>query len=123
MDRLEIRGLQVKARHGADPGEREHEQWFEIDIVAEMDLSAAAASDEIGETLHYGELYQDVVDGVQATSHALLERVASEVIELIFVDPRVARAEVRVAKPGLLGGATPSVTLARENPRFVGRLQ
>ncbi len=122
VDRIEIRGIHVLARHGADPGEREREQTFEIDLVAEIDLSSAAASDQIGETVHYGELYHAVVTAVRSSSHALLERVAADVLAVVFLDPRIARADVRVAKPGLLDGATPSVTLSRENPRFAAKL-
>ncbi len=118
VDRIALRGIRVLARHGADPGERDREQLFEVDVSAEIDLSAAAASDEIGDTLHYGELHRAIVAAVREHSRVLLERVAADVLEAVFRDARVARAEVRVAKPGLLDGATPSVTLARENPRW-----
>lgn len=116
MDRIALRGIRVRARHGADPGEREREQLFELDVVAELDLASAAASDEIADTLHYGRLYRRIVDVVRERSHVLLERVAADVIEALFEDARVARASVTVAKPELLDGATPSVTLVREKP-------
>lgn len=120
MDRIALEGVVVSARHGADPGEREREQSFEIDVSVEIDLSEAADSDDITKTLHYGSLYHRIVDTVRGRSHALLERVAADVLELVFEDSRVASAEVRVAKPGRLGGATPSVTLARPNPSYRG---
>ena len=118
MDRIALRGIRVLARHGADPGEREREQVFEIDVVAETDLAAAAASDDIERTVHYGELYRKIAGAVRERSHALLERVAADVLDVLFDDPRVASASVTVAKPGLLDGATPSVTLERRNPRY-----
>ncbi|HUY41224.1 MAG TPA: dihydroneopterin aldolase [Candidatus Dormibacteraeota bacterium] len=121
MDAIALRGIRVRARHGADPGEREREQTFEIDVVAEIALGAAAASDDVGDTLHYGRLYRSIVEVVRARSHALLERVAADVLDAVFADARVARASVTIAKPELLDGATPSITLKRENPRYVGQ--
>jgi len=37
---------------------------------------------------------------------------------MIFNDRRVVRAEITIAKPEILDGATPSITLRRENPNF-----
>jgi 7,8-dihydroneopterin aldolase/epimerase/oxygenase len=120
VDRIEIRGIRVQARHGASAREREREQTFVIDVLAEIDLTEPAASDDIDATMHYGRLYERVTEIARGRSYALLERLASDLIEAVFVDPRVARAEVTIAKPGLLEGATPSVTLARPNRRYAG---
>jgi dihydroneopterin aldolase len=118
MDRIALRGMRVAARHGAEPDEREHDQTFEIDAIVDIDLRAAAASDDIEQTLHYGRLHERLEAIVRKRSYALLERLAADLIEAIFADPRVARAEVTIAKPERLAGATPSVTLLRENPRY-----
>lgn len=114
MDRIALHGIRVRARHGADPGERERDQEFLIDVVAELDLTAAARSDDLSETLHYGALYRKIVQVVRERSHALLERVAADVLDTVFEDRRVVRARATVAKPQLLDGATPSVTIERE---------
>lgn len=120
MDVITLAGLRTFGRHGANPGERDSEQPFDIDIRVEMDLSAAASSDELGDTLNYAELHQRVIGIVQSTSFLLLERLAAQVLHEIFRDPRVARAQVHIAKPQLLDGATPGVRLSRENPRYAG---
>jgi dihydroneopterin aldolase len=114
VDRIALRGIRIAARHGADAGEREREQTFALDVTAELDLTAAAASDDVAHTVHYGDLYRRIRDAVTSRSHALLERVAADVLDVIFEDPRVRRASVTVGKPGLLEGATPEVTLVRE---------
>jgi dihydroneopterin aldolase len=118
MDVIALHGIRAYGKHGANPGERDREQPFDLEIVAEMDLSAAQHSDELGDTLNYDELHQRVTRMVQSTSFALLERLAGEILREIFADSRVARAEVQIAKPALLDGATPSVRLRRENPRY-----
>lgn len=118
MDVIALHGIRVCGKHGANPGERDLEQPFDIEIVAEMDLAAAQHSDDLDDTLNYDELHQRVTRIVQSTSFALLERLAGEILSAIFSDARVARAEVEIAKPALLDGATPSVRLRRENPRY-----
>lgn len=118
MDVIALRGIRVYGKHGANPGERDREQPFDLEIVAEMDLTAAEYSDALGDTLNYDELYHRIAGIVQSTSFELLERLAGEILRAIFSDPRVARAEVQIAKPELLDGATPSVRLRRENPRY-----
>lgn len=118
MDVIELRGVRVMGKHGANPGERETEQPFDLDIRIEMDLQQPSHSDDLAETLNYADLHSRVCAIVQSTSFVLLERLAAEVLEAVFADARVARARVKIAKPALLAGATPSVTLDRENPRF-----
>ena len=54
---------------------------------------------------------------VSTTSYALLERLAGDLLDAVFDDARVLRAQVTVSKPAILDGATPSVTLERANPR------
>lgn len=117
MDRITLRGIRAMGRHGANPGEREREQPLDIDLALEIDLSAAQASDELADTLDYALLHRRLVDLISTTSYALLERLAGDLLEAVFEDARVVRAEVTIAKPGILDGATPGVTLVRENPR------
>lgn len=118
MDAISLRGVRAYGRHGSDPGERDRRQLFVIDVSVEIDLRAAEASDDLTQTLDYAALQRLLVAIVATTSYALIERLAADLIAAVFADRRVSRAEVTVAKPGILGGATPSVTLARTNPRY-----
>lgn len=117
MDRITLRGVRVYGCHGANPGERDTPQPFDVNVRAEIDLHAAASTDNLDDTLDYAALHARIVTAVESTSYALLERLASDVLDAVFSDHRVARAEVTIAKPGLLDGATPAVTLVRENTR------
>jgi dihydroneopterin aldolase len=118
MDVIALRGLRVYGRHGAGAGERDAEQPFDIEVRLAVDLSAAAHSDVLGDTVIYAAMHERIVGVVESTSFNLLERLAAEVLHEIFRDPRIARAEIEIAKPQLLDGATPSVRLSRENPRY-----
>lgn len=118
MDVIHLRGVRAYGKHGANPGERDRDQPFDVDVVIELDLRQAEVSDNLGDTLDYAKLHHRVTDIVESTSFTLLERLAAEIVRAIFSDARVARAEVEIAKPSLLDGATPSVRLRRENPRY-----
>lgn len=121
MDLIEVRGIRAYGRHGANPGERDAEQPFDVDVRLELDLSAAEQSDDLADTVDYAAMHARVAGVVRSTSYALLERLAAAIFEAIFEDERVARAHVRIAKPHLLDGATPSVALLRDNPRRPAR--
>jgi dihydroneopterin aldolase len=118
VDVIALRGVRAYGRHGANPGERDREQPFHIEVDVEMDLQQAQSSDDLNDTLDYAALHRRIVDIVQSTSFLLLERLCGEILEAIFADARVARAHVQIGKPSLLEGATPSVSLRRENPRY-----
>jgi dihydroneopterin aldolase len=118
VDTIRLRGIRAYGRHGADAGERDRRQLFEIDVTVQIDLETAALSDDLSETLDYAALHARLVRAVTTTSYALLERLAADLLETVFADRRVVRAEVTVSKPDILAGATPAVTLERVNPGY-----
>lgn len=118
MDAIKLRGVCAYGRHGSDAGERKRRQPFEIDVTAEIDLRVPQTSDDLSQTMDYAALRERLVRIVATTSYALLERLAADLLDAVFDDRRVMRAEVTVSKPQILDGATPSVTLERVNPRY-----
>ena len=118
MDRIALNQFRVPGRHGANPGEQDHEQPFDIDLTFEIDLTAASTSDNLADTISYADIHERFKHIVSTKSFALLERLAADLLDDLFQDPRIARAELKLAKPNLLNGATPSITLVRENPRW-----
>lgn len=99
MDRIEIRGLRARGRHGVFEEERRHGQTFVVDVVLERDLSGAARSDELGDTVDYGTLAQQVSAAITNTRFDLIEALAGHIADLALTDPSVEAVEVRVAKP------------------------
>ncbi|MDP9405369.1 MAG: dihydroneopterin aldolase [Actinomycetota bacterium] len=102
MDRIEIRGLRVRGHHGVFEDERRHGQTFLVDLTLERDLSAPARSDELGDTVDYGTLAQQVAEAVTTTRFDLIEALAGHLAELALADPSVAAVRVRVAKPDVV---------------------
>lgn len=99
MDRITVSGIEVFAHHGVLPHERELGQRFVIDVVLELDLAPAAASDDVTDTVHYGELAADVAALVAGEPVGLIETVAERVAARCLADPRVTATEVTVHKP------------------------
>lgn len=99
MDRIEIRGLRARGRHGVFEHERRQGQTFVVDLTLERDLSGPAASDELGDTVDYGIVAQRVGEAVEQTRFDLLEALAGHLADLALADPSVEAVTVRVAKP------------------------
>lgn len=99
-DRIELRGLTVRGNHGVFDHERRDGQDFVVDITAWLDLRAAAASDDLADTLDYGVLAQRAADIVAGPPRQLIETVAAEIADDVMGDERVHAVEVVVHKPG-----------------------
>lgn len=98
-DRIELRGLTVRGNHGVFDHERRDGQDFIIDITVWIDLAAAAASDELADTLDYGALAQLAADVVAGPPRNLIETVAAEIADGVMADDRLHAVEVVVHKP------------------------
>jgi dihydroneopterin aldolase len=98
-DRIELRGLKVRGYHGVFDFERRAGQDFVIDAVLELDLRPAAASDDVNDTVHYGELAERLAAVVSGEPVNLIETLAARLAEVCLADARVAAATVTVHKP------------------------
>jgi dihydroneopterin aldolase len=116
-DSIRLSGLRVFARHGVLEQEQESGQTFVIDVELFLDLSRAAASDRLSDTVDYGDLARRVNDAVTTERWDLIERVAQRVADLVLEDEMVSRVQVTIHKPqapiGLEFGDV-AVTLTRE---------
>ncbi|MDV3128811.1 dihydroneopterin aldolase [Mycobacterium sp. 21AC1] len=98
-DRIELRGLKVRGNHGVFEHERRDGQDFIVDIIAWLDCSVAAASDNLADTLDYGALAQCAADIVAGPPRNLIETVSAEIADAIMADDRLHAVEVIVHKP------------------------
>ncbi|GAB2582488.1 7,8-dihydroneopterin aldolase [Paractinoplanes abujensis] len=96
---ITLTGLRVRGRHGVFDFEREQGQDFVIDVRLELDLAPAAASDDVGDTVHYGELAGRLAEIVGGEPVNLIETLADRLLVACLDDERVAAAEVTVHKP------------------------
>lgn len=99
MDRIEITGLRALGHHGVSEPERSDGQTFLVDIRLELDLSRAAATDDLAATVDYGSLATRLADEVAATRFDLIESLASHLADLVLAATPARAVSVRVAKP------------------------
>ena len=97
-DRIEINGLTVTTVVGALPHEREIAQPLRIDLALVVDLHDAGRSDELGDTVHYGEVAEQVAAVARENKDVLLERLADRIAEVAVAFDRVEAVELTVTK-------------------------
>jgi dihydroneopterin aldolase len=115
-DRITLTGLRVRGRHGVFEQERASGQDFLVDLTAWLDLRAAAASDELSDTLDYGALARRAARIVGGPPCQLIETVAARIADEVLADHRVKAVEVTIHKPAApipLDFADVAVTIRR----------
>jgi dihydroneopterin aldolase len=110
MASVVVAGIGFEGRHGATAPERRTTRRFEVDVEIETDLSLAARTDRLTDTLDFREISELVVDaGTTGEPHHLLESLARKMVEAIgarFPGARV-RIELRkLAPPYCTGNPT-----------------
>lgn len=95
---IELEGMEFKAYHGCLEQEKVRGNSFTVDFRGELDLSAAAESDNLNDTLNYGEIYEVVAEEMSIPSE-LLENVAGRIMKAIESRfPMLVSFSVRVSK-------------------------
>ena len=113
---IAIRGLRVHGHHGVLPEERANGQVFVVDAVVTIDVSKAATTDDLTETIDYSDLAKRLAAIVEGEPLDLIETLTARLVDECLSDVRVARAEVTVHKPEAPIGLPVedvSVTIAR----------
>lgn len=118
MDEVCLNGIAVSCVIGDLPEERTHEQTLKVDAALSVDLTRAAASDDLADTVDYAALSQAVRAALRAAKCRLVERAAAVVCETCLADPRVAAVSVTVTKTGCVPDlASASVRMTRSRVR------
>lgn len=103
--KISIRGLKVYAHHGVFEFEKAYGQDFFIDADVWIDGAAAAANDDLAQTVNYGELANALVADAKTNPVDLLETLASRLLVLVMgfgggdQTGIVKKAKVTVHKP------------------------
>jgi dihydroneopterin aldolase len=98
-DRITLSGLRVRGFHGVLPAERRDGQDFVVDAVLSLDTRAAAASDELADTVDYGVLAGALAKVVAGEPCDLLETLADRLAAVCLAHPLVFEVELTVHKP------------------------
>ena len=98
MDRILISGLRELGIHGVLPEEQLRPQPFQVDLELIVDMTAAAESDVLDDTVDYSAVCEAVTRVVGSESYALLERLAERIAEVCRADTRVRGVIVELRK-------------------------
>jgi dihydroneopterin aldolase len=96
---IRIAGLRARGHHGVYDFERHQGQDFVVDVELDVDAGRAIRTDDVVDTVHYGELADRLVAVIAGESVNLIETLASRLLDVCLADGRVLRATVTVHKP------------------------
>ena len=98
MAMIRLHNMTFYGFHGVSKAERETGRRFEVDCELELDLSRAAGSDKLADTVNYTAVYDAVEEIVQRNKFNLLETVASRIAGTLLDRFAARRVIVRVRK-------------------------
>jgi len=98
-DRVALRGVVGFGRHGVFDFERQQGQRFVVDVICQLDLAAAAETDQLLATVDYGELARAIVSDIERDPLNLIEALAGRIARTCLSADRVRAVEVTVHKP------------------------
>jgi len=119
LDSITLTGLRAAGHHGVFEHERTEGQEFIIDVTVWLDCAAAAASDALERTIHYGVLAEEVVAAVERNPVDLIETVAERIAAVVLEHRPARRVRVTLHKPSApitVPFADVAVTITRARP-------
>ncbi|GAB3211330.1 dihydroneopterin aldolase [Marinactinospora thermotolerans] len=99
LDRISLRGLRARGFHGVFEHERREGQEFVVDVVLGVDSRAAARTDDLSRTVHYGLLATALVEVIEGEPVNLIETLAQRLADTCLARPGVHEVEVTLHKP------------------------
>ncbi|MGN1387165.1 MAG: dihydroneopterin aldolase [Bacillus sp. (in: firmicutes)] len=100
MDKIYVNEMEFYGYHGVFPEETRLGQRFRVDLVAEVDLSAAGKSDNLHDSVSYADLYNTCKMIVEGKPYKLVEAVAENIASSVLGNfPLVSACTVKVIKP------------------------
>ncbi len=100
MDKLIIEGLTVFANHGVHEEENVLGQKFEVSAELYLDMRKAGQTDQLYDTVNYGDVCRFIEKTMKNHTLKLLEAVAEQLCEEILLNyPAVRKLKLRLDKP------------------------
>lgn len=97
---IHINGLEVHAYHGVNEPEKIQGQRFIINAVLHLDYQSAMNSDEISNTVHYGQVSNNILEYFINNRCDLIESITHQLVNMIFSKySLVQKVELEVVKP------------------------
>lgn len=94
-----LTGVRAFGYHGVFEAERREGQDFVVDTTLSVDMNRAAATDDVADTVHYGEVAERIVEIVSGEPLNLIETLAVRIADDLLTRPHVQAVAVTVHKP------------------------
>ena len=93
-----LKEIRCYSYHGVAPQENLIGNEYLIDLKLKVDISKAARTDEVTDTVNYAEVHQ-VIENEMAVPSKLLEHVSGRIIQKLFDQfPCIEEIELRLSK-------------------------
>jgi dihydroneopterin aldolase len=100
MDCIHLTGIRCYGYTGYLPEEQVLGQWFEVDVKLWLDISTAAKTDAIEDTIDYRQVIGLTQNLVKTSKYALVERLAGVIADSILQQSdRITQVQVILNKP------------------------
>ena len=118
MSTIRLKDIRIFTNHGCLSEEEKIGSDYLVDLKVKADLSRAAASDNLKDTIDYVHL-NTIVKQQMAIRSKLLEHVGQRIIDVIFSEiPAVKAVKVRVSKVNPpIGGDVAEVSVSMSEER------
>ena len=105
MDKIFINDLQVETVIGIFDWEREIKQTISINLEMEFDISKAAKSDDINDSLDYKKVSKRIISLCEKANSYLVENLIEKIAQVVLKEFPVSKVTVSLEKPGALRGS------------------
>ena len=105
MDKIFINDLQVETVIGIFDWEREIKQIISINLEMEFDISKAAKSDDINDSLDYKKVSKRIISLCEKADSYLVENLIEKIAQVVLKEFPVSKVTVSLEKHGALRGA------------------
>lgn len=100
MDSIRIEHLELYGYHGVFPEEKEKGQRFYVDAELYLELQEAGKSDDLTESVHYGEVCHFMKQIFESRSYDLIEAAAEAMAEAVLLKfPLIKSIRLVLNKP------------------------
>jgi len=99
MSQIAITGIRGFGHHGVLDDERASGQEFIVDLVMEVDTAQAEKSDDVRDTVHYGEVAELVHRMIGGEPVNLIETLAGRIANAVLDFAGVESVALTVHKP------------------------
>jgi FolB domain-containing protein len=116
MDKVLITNLRVQGILGIHDWERVTPREIIINVIMFTDTRSAGQSDDISDCVNYSDMAKKLRSHAESAARMTVEALANDLAKICMQEPKVAKAILRVDKPGAVPEAD-SVAVEVERTR------